>query len=100
MAIDLRSAVLTALDRLNLSLERMESRDGAIVTHWRISGRNTRGVPDLGIPPNGRLLDVEAVTVDRIVDGRPDHRMLIDLSKVIDQLAPERRSREPSLSAV
>ncbi len=69
------------------SLLKMESRDGSIVSYWRISGRNVRGVPTLGIGPNGRTLDVQLITVDSVVEGVPYSRTLIDVSGLMAKVA-------------
>jgi hypothetical protein len=93
---DIRKDLIRALARPEVSLERMESRDGAIVSHWRIRGRNARGVPTLGIEATDALLDVQLVTVDSLVDGVAHSRTLIDLSDVIAQV--DERDDEPAAS--
>ena len=80
---DIRKDLLRALARPEVTLEKMESRDGSIVSHWRIRGRNVRGVPTLGIQATGEPLDVALVTVDSVVDGMAHSRTMIDLSSVI-----------------
>ena len=84
---DIRKELLRSLARPEVTLLRMESRDGSIVSYWRISGRNVRGVPTLGIGPNGRTLDVPLITVDSVVDGVAHSRTLIDVSGVVAQVA-------------
>jgi hypothetical protein len=86
---DIRKTLMRSLARPEASLERMESRDGSIVSHWRISGRNVRGVPALGIEPNGRTLDVEVITVDSVVDGVAYRRTLVDVSGVLAQVSED-----------
>ena len=83
---DIRDELLAALSRPTVSLERMEARENAIVAHWRITGRNVHGVPTLGIRPNGRRLDIEAVTIDSVVDGVSSSQTLLDLTQVAAQL--------------
>jgi hypothetical protein len=83
---DIRRDLLRSLARPEVTLEKMDSRDGAIVSHWRISGRNVRGVPTLGIEPNGRTLDVRLITVDSVVEGVAHSRTLIDVSGVMTQI--------------
>jgi len=84
---DIRKALMRSLARPEVMLEKMESRDGSIVSHWRISGRNVRGVPTLGIEPNGRTLDVEVIIVDSVVDGVAYRRTLVDVSGVMAQVS-------------
>src|SRR5262245_27988779 len=83
---DIRTHLMRSLARPEVTLERMESRGGSIVSHWRICGRNVRGVPALGIEPNGRTLDVEVITVDSVVEGVAYSRTLVDVSGVMAQL--------------
>jgi hypothetical protein len=85
----LRTELFGGLVDRKVSLLRIEARDSSIVTKWRITGRNDRGIPQLDIPPNGRTLDVEAITVDGLVDGIPRRFSIVDLTRVIDQLASE-----------
>ena len=80
---DIRKDLLRALARPEVTLEKMESRDGSIVSHWRIRGRNVRGVQTLGIRATGEPLDVALVTVDSVVDGVAHSRTMIDLSSVL-----------------
>ena len=49
----------------------MESRKGSIVSGWRITGQNVRGIPWLGVWATGREMTIRAVTVDSVVDGVP-----------------------------
>jgi len=93
---DIRKDLLRSLARPEVTLERMESRDGSIVSHWRICGRNVRGVPTLGIEPNGRTLDIEVITVDSVVDGVAYSRTFVDVSGVMAQIREE--SEEPAAS--
>jgi hypothetical protein len=86
MRRDIRDELLRALAEPRIWLERMESRNGSILSYWRITGRNVRGVPRLGIRPTGRALDIEAVTVDSVVDGVSQSRTLIDLSLLVAQI--------------
>src|SRR6478672_6115182 len=83
---DIRKDLLRSLARPEVTLERMESRDGSIVSHWRIRGRNVRGVPTLGIQATGEQLDVALVTVDSVVDGVAHSRTMIDVSSVMAQV--------------
>lgn len=84
---DIRRDLVRWLARPQVTLEKMESRDGSIVSHWRISGRNVRGVPSLGVAPNGRMLDVQFITVDSVVEGVAHSRALVDVSGVMAQIA-------------
>jgi hypothetical protein len=93
---DIRKDLLRSLARPEVTLERMECRDGSIVSHWRIRGRNVRGVPTLGVEPNGRTLDVEVITVDSVVDGVAYSRTLVDVSGVMAQVKEE--AEEPAAS--
>jgi hypothetical protein len=88
----LRTELFGALVDRKVSLIGIEARGSSIVTKWRITGRNDRGIPQLGIPPNGRTLDVEAITVDGLVDGIPQRFSLVDLTRVIDQLTEDVRA--------
>jgi len=83
---DIRKDLLRSLARPEVTLERMEPRDGSIVSHWRISGRNVRGVPTLGIEPTDRTLNVKVITVDSVVGGVAHTRTLIDLSSLMAPL--------------
>jgi hypothetical protein len=83
---DIRKDLLRSLARAEVTLEKMESRDGSIVSYWRISGRNVRGVPTLGIEATGRILEVPFITVDSVVEGVAHSRTLIDLSAVMGQI--------------
>jgi len=83
---DLRQKLLKALAGSRISLERVESREGSIVSRWRITGRNVRGIPWLGIWATGREMTIRAVTVDSVVDGVPHSRTFIDLSLVVEQI--------------
>jgi hypothetical protein len=89
MRRSLRSELFGGLVDRKVSLLRIEARDSSIVTKWRITGRNDRGIPQLGIPPNGRTLDVEAITLDGLVDGIPRRFSIVNLTRVIDQLTSE-----------
>jgi SnoaL-like polyketide cyclase len=93
---DIRKDLVRSLARPEVTLEKMESREGSIVSHWRITGRNVRGVPTLGIAPNGRTLDVRLITVDSVVDGIAHSRALIDLSGVMAQV--QEHAEEPAAS--
>ena len=93
---DIRKDLVRSLARPEVTLEKMESRDGSIVSHWRITGRNVRGVPTLGIAPNGRTLDVRLITVDSVVDGIAHSRALIDLYGVMAQV--QEHAEEPAAS--
>ena len=93
---DIRKDLLRSLARPEVTLEKMESRDGSIVSHWRISGRNVRGVPTLGIAANGRTVDVQLITVASVVEGVAHSRTLIDLSGVLAQ--NEQRAEESAAS--
>ena len=93
---DIRKDLLRSLARPEVTLERMECRDGSIVSHWRIRGRNVRGVPSLGVEPNGRTLDVEVITVNSVVDGVAYSRTLVDVSGVMAQVKEE--AEEPAAS--
>ena len=92
MRRDIRDELLRALAEPRIWLERMESRNGSILSYWRITGRNVRGVPRLGIRPTGRALDIEAVTVDSVVDGVSQSRTLI---RPLAPRRPDRRRRRP-----
>jgi hypothetical protein len=92
----LRTELFGALVDRNLSLVSIETRGSSIVTRWRITGCNDRGIPQLGIPPNGRRLDVEAITVDSLIDGVPRRFSMVDLSRVIDQIGGDAEEREAS----
>jgi hypothetical protein len=83
---DIRKDLLRSLAGPEVTLEKMASRDGSIVSHWRIRGRNVRGVPTLGIQATGKPLDVALVTVDSVVDGVAHSRTMIDLSSVMSQV--------------
>lgn len=83
---DIRKDLVRSLARPDVTLEKMESRDGSIVSHWRISGRNVRGIPTLGIEANGRMLDVRLITVDSVIDGVAHSRTLIDMSGLMAQV--------------
>jgi hypothetical protein len=89
MTGDLRTELFDTLVDRNVALVTIEARGSSIVTTWRITGRNDRGIPELGIGPNGRTLDVEAITVDSVVDGVPRRFSMVDLTRVIDQLTGE-----------
>ena len=84
---DIRKDLIRALARPEVTLEKMESRDGSIVSHWRVHGRNVRGVPTLGIRATGQLMDVEFVTVDSVVDGVAHSRTMIDLSDIVARVS-------------
>jgi hypothetical protein len=45
--------------------------------------------PAAGQPPEGRTLDVEAITFDGLVDGIPRRFSIVDMTRVIDQLTSE-----------
>jgi hypothetical protein len=93
---DLRKDLLRSLAGPEVTLEKMESRDGSIVSYWRITGRNVRGIPTLGIAPNGRTVDVQLVTVDSVVDGVAHSRTLTDVSGLMAQIA--QHAQEPAAS--
>ena len=93
---DIRSDLLRSLARPEVTLEKMESRDGSIVSYWRITGRNVRGIPALGITANGRTLDVQLITVASVVEGVAHTRTSIDLSSVMAQV--EEHASEPAAS--
>jgi hypothetical protein len=83
---DIRKDLVRSLARPEVILEKMESRDGSIVSHWRISGRNVRGVPTLGVEANGRTIDVRLITVDSVIEGVAHSRTLIDVSGLMAQV--------------
>jgi hypothetical protein len=92
----LRIELFGALADRKVSLVSIEARGSSIVTTWRITGRNDRGIPPLGISPNGRTLDVEATTVDSLIDGIPRRFSMVDLSRVIDQIGDQPEARAVS----
>jgi hypothetical protein len=96
MSGSLRTELFGTLTDRNVSLVSIEARGTSIVTRWRVTGRNDRGIRPLGIPANGRTLDVEAITVDSLVDGVPRRFSMVDLSRVIDQLGGEDVTRAAS----
>src|SRR3954469_9210458 len=83
---NIRRDLLRSLARPEVTLERMEPRDGSIVSHWRISGRNVRGVPTLGVEANGRTIDGRLITVDSGLEGVAHSRTLIDVSGLMAQV--------------
>ena len=83
----LRTRVFDDLVDRKLWLVGIEARNDSLVIKWRVTGRNDRGIPQLGLPPNGRTLDVEAITVDSLVDGDLRRFSMIDLAHVIEQLS-------------
>ncbi|HJX08779.1 MAG TPA: hypothetical protein VJ736_11995 [Actinomycetota bacterium] len=83
---DIRKDLVRSLARPEVILEKMESRDGSIVSHWRISGRNVRGVPTLGVEANGRTIDVRLITADSVIEGVAHSRTLIDVSGLMAQV--------------
>jgi hypothetical protein len=93
---DIRKDLLRSLARPEVTLEKMESREGSIVSHWRISGRNVRGVPTLGLEANGRTLSVQLITVDSVVEGVAHSRTLLDVSGVMAQVRED--AEEPAAS--
>jgi hypothetical protein len=92
----LRTELFGSLADKNVSLIAIEARGSSIVTKWRITGCNARGIPQLGIPPNGRRLDVEAITVDSLIDGVPRRFSIVDLSRVMDQIGGDTEERAAS----
>jgi hypothetical protein len=84
------------LTERNVSLVSVEARGSSVVTKWRITGRNDRGIPQLGLSPNGRRLDVEATSVDSLIDGIPQRFSMVDLSLVLDQIGGEPEARAAS----
>jgi hypothetical protein len=96
MSGSLRTELFGTLTDRNVSLVSIGARGSSIVTRWRVTGRNDRGIRSLGIPANGRTLDVEAITVDSLVDGVPRRFSMVDLSRVIDQLGGEDVTRAAS----
>ena len=95
----LRSEILDALgDRLVL-MDHVEVRGDAIVTRWRVSGRNDNGIPTLGIGANGKRLEITVYTVDRSTDGTLRRTVYMDLSAVYAQLGddPTRSEQEWSV---
>lgn len=83
---DIRKVLVRSLAQPEVTLQKMESREGSIVSHWRISGRNVRGVPALGLEADGYMLNVRLITVDSVVDGMAHSRTLIDVSGVMAQV--------------
>jgi hypothetical protein len=92
----LRTELFGALADRNVSLVTIEARGSSIITKWRITGRNDRGIPQLGISANGLKLDVEAITVDSLIDGVPRRFSMVDLSRVIDQIGGRADERAAS----
>jgi len=95
----LRSEVLDALGERLVLMEKVEVRGDAVVTRWRVSGRNDRGIAALGIEPNGKTLDVVAVTVDRSRDGQRVRTVYLDLAAVYAQLGDDVASDDEEWSA-
>jgi hypothetical protein len=85
----LRSEILDALGERLVLMEKVELRGDALITRWRVSGRNDRGIPALGIEANGKTLDVTAVTMDRAVDGQRVRTVYLDLAAVYAQLGDD-----------
>src|SRR5207247_4361530 len=92
----LRIELFGALVDRKVSLVSIEARGSSIVTKWRITGRNDRGMPQLGISPNGRRLDVDVTMVDSLIGGIPRRFSMVDLNRVIDQIGDEPEARAVS----
>lgn len=95
----LRSEILDALGERLVLMDHVEVRGDAIVTRWRVSGRNDRGISSLAIPPNGRRLEITVFTVDRTFEGQPRRSVYLDLAAVYAQLGDEGSPSDEEWSA-
>ena len=86
----LRSEILESLRERLVVMQHVEIRGDTIVTRWRVSGRNDAGVPGLGIPPNGKSVDVTAYTVDRVEGDDMMRTVYLDLTELSRQLEDDR----------
>jgi predicted ester cyclase len=85
----LRSEILEALQERLVVMQRVEIRGDTIVTRWRVSGRNDAGVPALGLPPNGKRVDVTVYTVDRVNGSDVLRTVYLDVTALSRQLADD-----------
>ena len=97
-ARSLRHDLLDALDDIGLTLRWMESRGDAIVTQWRIDRPQRPWGPPPGDPGERPRLDIDAIVIDRLADGEPERRMLVDMARVMSQIGTP-RARERQLAA-
>jgi steroid delta-isomerase-like uncharacterized protein len=59
---------LTAFPDRRLTIEEQTAEGDRVVTRWRTRGTQRGDLP--GLPATGRTVDVEGITISRLVDGR------------------------------
>src|SRR5439155_15874438 len=73
-------------DRRNELLDIFGEGD-MVVSHVRMTGTNTGGLPWFGIPANGRQVDTDWITIYRLEDGKVAETLAqMDIPRMMTQL--------------
>ncbi|MDQ6901198.1 MAG: ester cyclase [Candidatus Dormibacteraeota bacterium] len=54
----------------SVTVEDIFAEDDRVAVRTTIRGTNTGGVPWLGVPPNGRAVQIESISIYRVADGK------------------------------
>ncbi len=65
---EIASGYLNAFPDLQVTVEDQVAEGDRVVTRWR--ARGTHQAELMGIPPSGNQVDIDGITIDRIVDGQ------------------------------
>ena len=74
----------TAFPDLHYEVQDMVCEDDKVVTRWKATGTNTGAIAmseTLTLPPSGKELDIEGMTICRVKDGK-----IVDLWQNCDKL--------------
>jgi predicted ester cyclase len=78
---------LQAFPDRRVTIEEIVCEGDLVAVRCRMRGTNQGGLPWLGIPANGRSVDVEWVSIYRLTGGRVvEHRGVMDLFSLVQQL--------------
>src|SRR5256885_9548140 len=70
-----------------VTVEEITGDGDLVAAHCRMRGTNQGGLPWLGIPANGRAVDVDWVSIYRLSGGRVvEHRAVMDMLGLMQQL--------------
>jgi steroid delta-isomerase-like uncharacterized protein len=71
----------------HVAIEEIIGEGDTVAVRCRMSGTNQGGLPWLGVPANGRAVDIEWISIYRLSGGRVvEHRAVMDLLGLMQQL--------------
>lgn len=71
----------------HIAIEEIVGEGDTVVVRCRMTGTNQGGLPWLGVPANGKSVDVQWISIYRLSDGRVvEHRAVMDLLTLMQQL--------------